>query len=457
MTIIKALRHGSPLCPTEALARHMTDLPIADWQPTPTQRANSELTEFAIRLGAGTATQRPVRVYMQLASACNLGCYMCTEYNRPEGARHGVGLVSMSEEIISRLERDVFPYSSHVQLGVGGEPTFSENFVATVDRSLAANQHVTLITNGTFLERDAIARCVADQVHFTQVSIDAATPATYERIRLGSRWSRLMAGIEKLQALRAQSQRPSRLQFNYVLMRSNIEELVQFIDLAAELGADTVHGQHVNAVTEPSQGEPLVYDKELYDRIRLRAIARAEERGVTLLLPDGFGPSTPSAVPVPVPVADAPTEVDAPHLTAREADVPVGVPCREPYQAIVVLYDGNVYACCHPLAHSKMKLGNILEQPFEEIWNGTLFRSLRRGMPCGDVPVICRECPMVHNPPPSAVDDAFIERSETLAEYYSEGERVDPSPFDATLAYMADLRGHATALEGELEGRRVEP
>lgn len=409
----------------------MTGSAKKTWDYTDRQRSNAQLTEFAIRAGNGVAVQRPVRVYLQLASACNLSCYMCSEYNRPPEARHGVGLVSMSPELIGKLEKAVLPFSSHVILGVGGEPTFSSHFVETVKRLREANQRITLITNGTFFERDAVARAVAENVSEVQLSVDAATRETYERIRIGSRWSRILGGVKNLQRFRSGSTLQSTLQLNFVLMRSNVHELAAVVDLAAAFGAGSVFAQHVHAMTKPSQQEPLLDDPGLYDTARLAAIERATLHGIELRIPNAFGSDV----------------VSHSSISTDEAIDTYAVPCREPQQAIVVLYDGRVFACCHPLAHAKMLLGNLNEQSFESIWNGPLYRNLRIGMRCGDVPTICKECPMVHSPPPAAVDAAYIEASETLEAHYSGRELSGTLPFAAAHDYATELRTHATALE----------
>ncbi len=396
------------------------------------QRANSELADSAIRHGVGQASHRPVQVYLQLASACNLSCYMCSEHNRPSDARRGVGLVSLSPVIFARLEEEVFPWSSQLYLGVGGEPTYSENFVDFLTRAGAANQEVHLITNGTFLGNSEVASAIADHVSEIQISIDAASQETYERIRIGSRWSRLMEGIEKLQAYRAKSSHSSRLTLNMVLMRSNVHELPDFVDLAYKIGADAVHAQHVITATEQAREEPLLLEPALFDEQRLEAISRAKRNHVQLDLPAAF------------------EDEDRGNCSVQPDSSLDGyaVPCRDPYQSLIVLYDGRVFACCHPLAHDKMQLGDLSTQSLEEVWNGTLYRNLRAGLRTGDVPDICRKCSIVNSPPPVIEDVEAYADSPGIAAHYKE-PASDMRCQGGVLEYIESLRLHADMIEEE--------
>ncbi|MCC6409177.1 MAG: radical SAM protein [Planctomycetes bacterium] len=410
------------------------------------QRCNSELSVRALRLGAGRAFHRPTQVYLQLASACNLSCTMCSEANRPEDARHGKGLKSFAPELFARLETEVFPWSSELYFGVGGEPTFSEHFVEYTERAARAGQEIHLVTNGTFLERDAVARVIAAHVAYVQVSIDAATEPTYERIRVGSRWSRLLAGLERLAELRRRAAPGTACHWSlcFVLMRSNVDELPAFVELAHHLGADAVHAQHVIAMTDAGIGESLVGEPERYDAIRARAQARADELGIELDAPLPFEPLSVEARRTPTA---APLDPDlAGHV----------VPCRSPNQTAVILYDGRVYACCHPMAHQKMQLGDLRVQSFEEVWNGRAARNLRAGIKTGDVPTICRTCSIVHSPPPVAEVAGELETSPGLAEHYGDRD-LDavrsnvPAGKRIVDAYVHDLRRHADELAAERE------
>jgi len=64
--------------------------------------------------------------------------------------------------------------------------------------------------------------------------------------------------------------------------------------------------------------------------------------------------------------------------------------CLSPWQTLPVDVDGNVTICdCRPQA----MLGNLLEEPFTGIWNGTAMQTHRRLMRSQTPPADCLACP----------------------------------------------------------------
>ena len=60
--------------------------------------------------------------------------------------------------------------------------------------------------------------------------------------------------------------------------------------------------------------------------------------------------------------------------------------------------DGEVWPCCNAVFHQNrysFPAGNVREKELGEIWNGDLYRTLRRGWFAGRPPDFCRICPLV--------------------------------------------------------------
>jgi len=413
---------------------------------------------------------RPVHVYLQVASACNLDCYMCSEHNRPESERHGRGLRAMSSEIFAKVEKEIFPWSSRTYIGVGGEPTIAPGFADFVRRAARAGQEIHLITNATRFGQSEIAEVVARDVAQLFVSLDAATAPTYERIRRGAHWNSTIHGMRRLRELRERADNGGcRLTLSFVLMRSNVRELPLFVDLAQELGASVVHAQHVIPVNEEGRVESLFDEMDLYGEMRARAQQRADELGILLDAPHPFAraSSAEASTLAPMQRAQASEPVIA---TASSSALPrsgPAVPCILPATSLVVLYDGRVFPCCHPFAHEKMRIGDLRTQSVAEIWNDRQMRNLRAGLRSGDVPEICRNCSCAHDPPPGREDPTLLAASLDLAAYY--GER-DLAPLDlasknaasahelidgtGVSSYVEDLRQHSNLLELERDRLR---
>ena len=447
-------------------------------RPTTQQYLNKWIAHRALRQGTAVAQHKPVRVFLQIASACNLDCYMCSEHNRPPELRHGHGLVSLERDVFDRVAEEVFPHSTHLGLGIGGEPMLSENFEYFVERAFELGQRISLLTNGTRIKRPGQAEILARCVGAIDISMDGATKETYERIRLGSRWTGIRASLDLLNECRMQYKRRERayLTLCFVLMKSNVHELPAFVEFAHANHADAVHAHHVIPVTTEGEGEMLIDEPERYNHFRALAMERARELGVYLDTADPYdvagagngaagadeerrldplevpavlagepaedlggplarevaterAPAAQTPAAPEAPAAEPPSENDQDPSPAREnRNVPKpvaahAIPCGMPTTDFFILYDGRVFPCCHPTAHEKMMIGNLVTQSFSEIWNNHLYRSLRAGLFTGDAPEVCTGCSIVHDPPPATGDAESLARSPALSAYY-EGRDV---------------------------------
>lgn len=65
--------------------------------------------------------------------------------------------------------------------------------------------------------------------------------------------------------------------------------------------------------------------------------------------------------------------------------------CRQPFYNVEIYEDGEVYTCCPPFIQN-FSIGNILKQPFSEIWNGEKVRDFRKKILKGDLSFCSDNC-----------------------------------------------------------------
>ena len=137
------------------------------------------------------ATTVPLPSFVQIepVGQCNLRCQMCPIQFRTDGPPNGPPAF-MPFETFRRLV-DQLPTVTELQLQGLGEPMMHPRFFDMV--SYAATRGITVSTNSnlTLLTPARAERLVTSGLSRLHASIDGATAATYERIRVRSNWQKV--------------------------------------------------------------------------------------------------------------------------------------------------------------------------------------------------------------------------------------------------------------------------
>ena len=177
---------------------------------------------------------------------CNLACPSC----RTE-------IVSATSEAVDRYtraeERVILPLLKKVEgqtYITGGGEAFASKHFRSILRALNRNDYpgldVYLITNGQVItpHRWSEFPNLPDVLAILSVSVDAARPATYEKLRRPGKWANLMKNLEFIAGMRRNNQIRA-LGLNFVVQRENFREMLEFIALGDSLGADHLWFQRV--------------------------------------------------------------------------------------------------------------------------------------------------------------------------------------------------------------------
>jgi len=182
------------------------------------------------------------------------------------------------------------------------------------------------------------------------ISIDAATADTYRRVRRGGKLPVLHDNIRRLVRIKQQTRAKHPLiGVNYVLLNENEGELVPFIEQAADFGVD-----FVNCITYATYDWGFVNARtpESYKRELAAAAARIEELGVRCK-------SFPSD---DISWSDPDKTFDCGFFWGG---------------SVRITYAGDMtLGCCTPFKET-YSYGNVLQQPFDAIWNGPRFQKNR--------------------------------------------------------------------------------
>lgn len=199
----------------------------------------------------------------------------------------------MKPEVFEQLAEQALPNAHTLILSAGNEPLTSPWF-ADILRIAARYQvpDLLFITNATRLTPKIAEAIIDSGVTQVQISIDGSTKETYESIRRGADFDKLVKNIRFLTNLRRKhGGKLPRLQFNIVLMKSNLEELDGFVDLAEELEVDWIAARHLLVMSGLGmESETLYDDPERTNAFFERFLRRVEASPTvqTISFPDMF-------------------------------------------------------------------------------------------------------------------------------------------------------------------------
>lgn len=322
-----------------------------------------------------------------MENACNQDCVMC-----PIGAS-GAAKTEMPPELIDRILDSIEDPKALVALTAGGEPLLAEGFDHAVEGCLKRGLAFLVFTNGIALDRSEPLRRAAakGEVHI-RVSMDAATPETYSRLRPSktlpgpAAFSKVLGNIRALAALREEGAKGLRLHGGFVMMRANIRELPAFADLCASLGMDSISPLHLYAFPPADPNESLYYRQPLSDRMCAEALDRAFSEGLSV---------DPDIVRQMFFAAELRKRYSAEAEKRRELpalpDPSGGARCPKPWTNLIVRPDGGVYPCC-VLLHPGSRFGNLLREPLGTVWSGEGLHGMREAVLRGAEPHVCTVC-----------------------------------------------------------------
>lgn len=410
------------------LGKKLADLRTSSAQPNRTPRssglhgadgkfgalyeANARLSEVEYSLQRLYLHSMPRYLAIVIGDGCNIDCPHCYQ------SKAGDNLLRDSE-ISPALRREfsaLYPYLSTLRLQGGevfairGFRELIEDVGSETDRPL-----ISISTNGTLIDQAWAERIVQTPFRSITVSFDGGTQSTFEKLRRGARFPKVIGNIMRLQELKRSSASlfPT-LDAFFVLMRSNYREIPQFLALMKDLGIYEVAFQTMlidarNLAREPGLVNEVIKDpgevRELYsivqqamaeERPHFRRISWSglhslfEQHGLdpifldeenSSLYPDQRPkpqgePSRQAERPVPAAKNHAVPEHSGNGFEAEKSIFVPALPkigwenegqiqlCPNPWSMIFVVENGDVLLCF--LAEP---VGNIYQSPLLQIWN----------------------------------------------------------------------------------------
>ncbi len=300
----------------------------------------------------------PTHLWIEPTNGCNLKCIHCPT---------GIGLErergSIDFALVEKLIAEAQSFQPLVYFHLGGESLLHPRLPEMIRLAGASGLPTAMFTNGTLLDRRRGELLLESGLQWLGISFDGLDAATYERIRRGASFERVLGNVVDFLALRRA--RGSRTPYTYMSV----------VDLSADAGEER---------------------RSAWDatRVRLRAA------GLDHL--ELAAPHTWAGLALDAP--DAAT----PRLPTR---------CPAPWSGLAILWNGTAVPCCIDI-EGRLPVGDLNHSTIEEVWNGPALAELRRAFLTGRweaLPQVCRECHVPREPTWAGIPvKAWIELKEEL-------------------------------------------
>jgi MoaA/NifB/PqqE/SkfB family radical SAM enzyme len=381
----------------------------------------------AFREGGDGHQEPPLQLYVEVASRCNLNCIMCRDQDGsvmvPQKAGSAAGFMEFD---LFKTLRPLLESVYTVNLFGWGEPMMHREFIRFIEftRDCSKDCRINFNTNGTLLSAEKAARLVDLDVTRVCFSIDSPDPETFEKIRRGAKFHRIITNIERLRMLRdgrLASGQGSRLvlAMEQVVMQPNVGQLTETVLLASRLGIGEIYLEQLYGPFPDLIIENLAPHLDSYRAARAAslefhvALIGPMVRKFEALLEQG----RESRAGTPDPLPPAPADRRPSHLPAAR--------CPEPWQTIFVDRTGNVIPCC--FQQFCKSLGCIPEMTPGEVWLGEGYKTLRRGVVNEPYYPGCENCIAAGLPPPPVLSPEWMNSLE-LASPGLETFAIPPVP-----------------------------
>jgi radical SAM protein with 4Fe4S-binding SPASM domain len=332
----------------------------------------------------GVALVGPRVVGLEVTHFCNLSCGFCETHGRFMPApitkrRSYVGeRRSMDLDTIRRLAGSLKRIGvDWVELSGKGDPIVHPELPEIVRILKTAGLRCSMFTNGSVQRPGLVAALVDHGLDNLNLSMNAGTREVFAKVTGKDLFERSIAFVAEVlehRRRRGPEKRPW-VRLTTVVCKDNLDDVDAQVELCCRLGVDEGGWCVMGELRETTA---IRLDRDDADRLLARVPAWAAKLDAAGIAHD---------------FATFEEDLRLRIGAGPQQDNPVqrSVPCYEGWNHAVISPDGTVAPCCYC---ENVKLGNVVEQDFEQVWRGEAYQEFRRRsleMPKTGR-AICREC-----------------------------------------------------------------
>lgn len=354
----------------------------------------------------GEVSFYPMYLQIEHTTKCNARCIMCNHlYTGNREAR------DLNLDVLYRIE-ELLKYVNTVMLNGDGEPFL----YADIEKSLALLQkngvQIGTNTNLSYIP-SKVWGYLNDSFSFLNISCDGSSKELYEKIRKGLSFETFIENLKKLNHVAPDLNK----NLDCVLMRQNIGDMENLVKFAADFGFKSVkfHALGVNPIIGNDGDVPGMYSHYLAEHVEKAKIV-GKKLAIDIQAPyvsiskggsiaDDLGrieEEEPRSLERIKNAEEKNIDLSFQYQRIQVTDEELspapydnGDICRWAIERCYIDLVGNVTTCCYDMRHT---YGNLQKQSFDEIWNGSVYKKLRKEILQGRLPKWCKYCQWIKQP-----------------------------------------------------------
>ena len=262
-----------------------------------------------------------------------------------------------------------------------GEPMLVRDLPRMIRYLKDRGVYVLFNTNGTLLAKNKRRELIETGLDELRVSLDAAEAESYLKVRGKPFFDRIVANLTGFTQLqREMGVTTPRVSLWLTGLKETVDQLPEFVRLAARLGVTEVHLQR------------LVFDEQGFGMARAESSlfesTRAEEEAA-IAAAQALGRDLGVAL-------DASGATEPGLSLKKQADDKPWSLCRRPWSLMYFTAHGRALPCCiapfSARGYENYTLGDATQQTLREIWNGALYQQFRAQLLSDQPPKPCQNC-----------------------------------------------------------------
>jgi MoaA/NifB/PqqE/SkfB family radical SAM enzyme len=265
----------------------------------------------------------------------------------------------ISADVIKKLIREASEMRIPSLILIGGEPFLEPRLFEWVAFALGQGiSGITVVTNGTMMSEEIIGKIFACGLSNLSVSIDAATEATFGKIRGEKVLGRVMKNIDFLNEMK---QKENRHTPNIVsvctIMNQNLEELLDVVHLCRKLGISRIIFQP--AVADNTDQTQVNFDSPVFVRpSRFDVLDKAIDQ--LIIFKKGSREQHDF-------IANSISQLTMFKRYFRADVKGRETPCYAGFNRLQVVQQGGVYFCANQAKHETV-FGDVAKDSLKQLW-----------------------------------------------------------------------------------------